>query len=410
MSAETIPPVGDDLRQRAYPAPNRPARPRSEPVYSVLNPAYPASYWQVAFSTDVAPGKAIPLHVLEREIVIWRDSRGGLHCNSAHCVHLGAHLGYGSEVVNDTLRCPFHAWQYDAVGKVVAMPGLGGVPKTRACLQVYRAYERYGTIFLWNGQSEPDHELPDLLGDAGLREDATDFEHTRFKLPFPSKWLRENVPDASHFGPVHGIGTWADAEIVRQTPTTLELILHFNGRSPYHTWADVKRNYRRGEMLGLFDVTAGDERSITYGGGLHLIQTTPPTQELTDRQNAVTKTIPRLAIAAGRVVSGVTDRTALALSFTPCDADSHILYTTIFLPHIKNPVLRALGKPVIKDLATRLYWFASSQDSAVMAHRREPEKPAYQRFDRGLVQFRKFLDDRIALASAGDANATPKRA
>lgn len=380
-------------------------RARRAQTYAVLNPGYPASYWQIAFSTDIARGKAIPLRVLERDVVLWRDSTGEIHCSSAHCGHLGAHLGYGSEVVGETLRCAFHAWQYNGEGKVVAIPGVQGTPRTKACLQTYRVYERYGTVFVWNGPSEPDHELPNPLADAGLTAAETVFEHCRFKLPFAGKMLMENLPDAAHFGALHGVGTWGDTDTITHTPTTIEFIAHFYGRAPYLRWADIRRNYQRGEMFGIFDVFAGDLRSITYGGGLHLVQVTEPTQELLDRQREVKKFLPRLAIAAGTAVNKAADKSAFILSFTPVDADSHILFATFFIPKIKNPVLRAVSKPLIKELAVRRNWFAAWQDTAVMLHRQEPESPGYQKFDRGLIELRRFWDDRVAV-SAGRTPAS----
>ncbi len=115
----------------------QPARQRSISK-GVLNPQYPMSYWQIAFSHDIARESVIPLRVLERDVVLWRDSGGVQHCAAANCVHLGANLGYGGEVVDDTLRCPFHAWRYNGDGKVVQVPGLREAPKTKACLPTYQ--------------------------------------------------------------------------------------------------------------------------------------------------------------------------------------------------------------------------------------------------------------------------------
>ena len=370
----------------------------------VLNPQYPMSYWQIAFSHDIARESVIPLRVLERDLVLWRDSGGVQHCAAANCVHLGANLGYGGEVVDDTLRCPFHAWRYNGDGKVVQVPGLREAPKTKACLPTYQVIERYGTIFLWNGPEPPDHELPDFLADEGIDQDSIIFEHVRYKLPFPAKWFVENLPDSAHFAGLHRLGSWGDTEILAKSDTRLEYICHFYGRAPYVGWEDLKRSYRRGEMWGVSDAAGGDFHATTYGGGLHLIDLTASPPELVESRSKVTARLPRAIIALTEKINDLSDSARLILSFTPVDADSHIVYLTMIVPKIKNPALRLSGRPLVRSLLVRRNWFAIMQDTALMIHRQEPEQPAYNRFDRGLVKFRRFWDSRLLDRSlwAGD--------
>ncbi|MBB3600890.1 phenylpropionate dioxygenase-like ring-hydroxylating dioxygenase large terminal subunit [Mycolicibacterium sp. BK556] len=370
----------------------------------VLNPQYPMSYWQIAFSHDLANESVIPLRVLERDVVLWRDSAGTVHCMAAHCLHLGANLGYGGEVVKDSLRCPFHAWRYGPDGKVVHVPGIDGALKTKRCLPTFRVIERYGTIFLWNGPEPADHDLPDFLADEGIAEDSILFEHVRYKLPFPAKWFVENLPDSAHFAGLHRLGSWGDTEIIAQSETRIEYVCHFHGRAPYVGWEDVKRSYRRGEMWGVSDAAGGDFHATTYGGGLHLIDLTASPPELAESRARVTARVPRATIALTEKINELSDSARLILSFTPVDVDSHIVYLTMIVPKIKNPVLRLVGRPLVRSLLVRRNWFAIMQDTALMMYRQEPKHPSYNRFDRGLVRFRRFWDSRLLDRSlwAGD--------
>jgi len=406
MTAETA--VEDVARRMSAPDEPRPARvPRATSgprAAGVLNPQYPTSYWQIAFSTDVGDESVIPLRVLERDVVLWRDSAGVVHCTQAHCAHLGANLGYGGEVVQDTIRCPFHGWRYDASGKVAHVPGVEGTPKLKVCLPTFRVIERYGAIFLWNGPEQPDHELPDVLGDEGISEDDIVFEHVRYKVPFPAKWFAENLPDSAHFAGLHRLGSWGDTEVLSESETKLDYVAHFYGRAPYVGWEDLKRSYRRGEMWGVSDAAGGDLHATTYGGGLHLIKLTATPPELQGRREAVTARLPKAAIALTEKINELSDSARLILSFTPVDEDSHIVYLTMIVPRIKNPALRVVGRPLLRSLLVRRNWFAIMQDTALMMYRQEPESPAYNRFDRGLVKFRKFWDARLIDRSlwAGD--------
>jgi phenylpropionate dioxygenase-like ring-hydroxylating dioxygenase large terminal subunit len=63
----------------------------------------------------------IGLQRLAADIVVWRDSHGQVHAHSDTCLHRGAKLSLG-QVVNDTLRCGYHGWCYDATGQCVAIP------------------------------------------------------------------------------------------------------------------------------------------------------------------------------------------------------------------------------------------------------------------------------------------------
>ena len=361
----------------------------------VLNPQYPASYWQIAFSDDLGKESVVPLRVLERDVVLWRDSRGVVHCAGANCAHLGANLGYGGEVVGDTIRCPFHAWRYGADGKVTHVPGIDGAAKTKACIPTYRVIERYGAIFLWNGPKQPDHELPDFLADEGIDEDAIVFEHVRYKVPFPAKWFAENLPDAAHFAGLHRLGSWGDTEVLSESDTRIEYVCHFYGRAPYVGWEDLKRSYLRGEMWGVSDAAGGDFHATTYGGGLHLIHLTASPPDLVESRSAVTARLPRATIALTEKLNGLSDSARLILSFTPVDVDSHIVYLTMIVPKIKSPALRLIGRPIVRSLLVRRNWFAIMQDTALMMYRQEPQRPAYNKFDRGLVKFRKFWDSRL---------------
>lgn len=371
--------------------------------YAVLNPGYPAAYWQVALSSDIAMGEVIPVHVLERDIVLWRDSMGHLHGTSAHCGHLGAHLGYGGEVVGDTLRCPFHGWRYDETGKVVEIPGVTERLKTRACLALFRVTERFGAVFLWNGPSEPDHEFPDVYRELGIREEAVDAINIRFKLAYAARQLVENNPDAAHFAALHGLGEWGYTETVEATPTKFDVVARLRGRSALPRWADIKRAYRRGELFGVAvnAITTGDIRTTFYGG-MHIYHL-EPSSDLEAAEKRVTGFVPRLAVRAIKAVVDRAGKTGYVLGHTPFDQDSHILYSTFFFPRIKNPLLRAGATAVFKEAMARIIYFAVWQDGLVMVHRDEPAKPAFHKSDRKLLEQRKFWNARVDIAAAASS-------
>lgn len=97
----------------------------------------------------IARSKAVrtkPVRVLAegRALVLFR-AEGRLHCLADVCPHRSAPLS-GGRVVNGTIECPYHGWQFDGTGLCKAMPGLtGAVP--RALVPSYAVCERDGLIF-----------------------------------------------------------------------------------------------------------------------------------------------------------------------------------------------------------------------------------------------------------------------
>ena len=91
-------------------------------------------------------------------------TRGGAVCAmDAYCPHLGAHLGYGGTVDDETIRCPFHGFRYDVQGRCTFIPyGTRRPPKAQ--VRVLPTHEIQGIIlaFYDSGGAAPLWEIPDL--------------------------------------------------------------------------------------------------------------------------------------------------------------------------------------------------------------------------------------------------------
>lgn len=361
--------------------------PGPEAGYSVLNPQYTCSYWMVAYSEDVRLGRIIPLKVLERDVILWRERGGRLHCHDAICPHLGAHIAYGGEVHGDVVQCPFHGWCYDGQGCVTSIPGIKGKPKTAARLKSYRVVERYGSVFVWNGTDPPDHEFPDILTEEGLidRQDSLHFVHCRFACPFPAKLFYENLPDSAHFATLHGAGGWGETVVLEETPTKIVYEGRFHDTEPYWTLKNLRRLYRKGELFVAMDNAAQDLHITTHGGGLHVLGLT---------EGAESDAEPRTAI--GRLKRRFYRDFRIIFCFSPVEERTHNLMFTLVLPKVAIPIAGPVVDRVVGFLAgSRFMWLGVMQDSSVQYFRREPENPAYNRFDRGLIQFRRWADGRL---------------
>jgi phenylpropionate dioxygenase-like ring-hydroxylating dioxygenase large terminal subunit len=158
------------------------------------------SWFAVAWSSELAVGQVIGRDFLDGRIVLFRGANGSAVAMSAYCPHVGADLSVG-EVIGDNLRCAFHHWQYDQEGRCIKT-GIGDKPPRGACLFVFPTMERFGIVFVFNGESPlfdvPSFPLPD--------------EELVFGSPYPVQRLNcdpwvfcANTPDMQHFKAVHKI-------------------------------------------------------------------------------------------------------------------------------------------------------------------------------------------------------------
>lgn len=355
----------------------------------VVNPQYPSAWWTIGFTDEVRVGEVVPTKVLERDIVLWRDSAGTLHCHGAICPHLGANLGYGGCVVNDELKCPFHGWQFSSSGAVTVQSGGPGGERerrfsSRRAIEAFRVEERYGAIFLWNGLEPVDHELPDLLEVVrkrrpGISQDQVTTHRHGFFLPYPAKWFAENGPDSGHFPHVHRIGQWGEADIIAETSTSIHLRQRLQDVAPYPSMGKLREQFHHGELT-YFLANAGDVDLEIFASGLSVL------------------TLPeRVQTGTGPLDRALTlfESSCGLICWTPVTATSHVFRFVFLTPKIEIPILGRLVDYIVDALLIRRDWAGIMQDSAIMLHRQEPASPAYTQGDRALIRFRKLWDSRI---------------
>lgn len=179
----------------------------SEPRYAFEEKGRFARGWHiVALSQELAKGDVKALHYFNEDLVLFRGDSGEAVILDAYCPHLGAHLaGTGSRVVGDTIRCPFHGWQFDCSGSCTAIPYANKIPdRARNALKSWPVVEKNGFIALWYDSEggSPNWQLPDIpewnLPGWG------DWRFNRTVIRSHGREIIENIVDAGHFPSVHG--------------------------------------------------------------------------------------------------------------------------------------------------------------------------------------------------------------
>lgn len=165
----------------------------------------PNGWYAVAFSRDVIKGAVLPIHYFGEDMVLFRTRSGEARVLDAFCPHLGAHLGHGGRVVGETVRCPFHAWQYDGrTGECTKIPYCDTIPKA-AKVTPWHVQEKNQMIFVWyHSEKKPPlwdfPELPEL-------QDPEWSEPVNFELFVDGhvQDMHENNNDPVHFQYVHNM-------------------------------------------------------------------------------------------------------------------------------------------------------------------------------------------------------------
>lgn len=166
----------------------------------------PNGWFAVATSDEVPRAKVLERRYFGREWVLWRTEGGAIAMQDAYCPHLGAHLGDGC-VKGESLRCPFHAFEFSTSGECVKT-AYGKRPPARARLEGLPVREFDGLVFAW---FHAEREAPTWAPPRFATPDRTAFRVHTFHLRGHPQEVSENSSDLGHFGPVHA---YASAEMV----------------------------------------------------------------------------------------------------------------------------------------------------------------------------------------------------
>lgn len=167
----------------------------------------PFGWFFVSYSDEIAVGEVKPLHYFGRDLVIFRGENGQVGVLDAYCPHLGAHLGKGGCVEGNSIRCPFHAWAFDAKGMCTDIPYAKAFPpraKREPLAEAYPVTEANGVVWCWY---HPAGEKPafdvlhyeDFEGAAGFAP----LVRRMWRFASNPQEIAENGVDVAHFEYVH---------------------------------------------------------------------------------------------------------------------------------------------------------------------------------------------------------------
>ncbi|MEU7167719.1 Rieske 2Fe-2S domain-containing protein [Streptomyces morookaense] len=159
---------------------------------------YPDGWFCLGFSAELRPGSVMTRPFMGEDVVLYRTHNGELRAVRPYCPHLGAHLGVGGKVVDETIVCPFHKFAFDSKGTCVATPN--NTPPTAVRLDTHPVEEINGIIYVWHhhGGTPPAWHIP-ALPDSGFTAPV----HQLYELSTHPQEICENVVDYDHIKSLH---------------------------------------------------------------------------------------------------------------------------------------------------------------------------------------------------------------
>jgi phenylpropionate dioxygenase-like ring-hydroxylating dioxygenase large terminal subunit len=117
-------------------------------------------WYAVAKSVQVKPGRPHPVKALGRDLVLWRDAGGRLHCLEDHCPHRGARLSCG-EVLGDNIACRYHGVTLDGSGTIVRVPAMPDCAlEGRRAVESFPVEEANDAIFVYFASTAHPQSVP----------------------------------------------------------------------------------------------------------------------------------------------------------------------------------------------------------------------------------------------------------
>ena len=172
----------------------------------------PLGWFGLSRSKDLAVGKVQKIRFCGRDLAVFRGEDGRVGALNNYCPHLGAALHQG-EVIGNSVRCPFHHWQFNCEGQCTGIPYAKSIPP-QAKTDIVPVLERNGMVLGWHHPKgePPSFEVPVVESMDGQRRGWGELHYFEVDLPTCVQEIAENDVDSAHFVYVHGASAQPDTQ------------------------------------------------------------------------------------------------------------------------------------------------------------------------------------------------------
>ncbi len=298
-------------------------------------------YWARPSAT-IRRGQIVAVNLLGRELVLWRDSRGAVHCHDAYCPHMGAHLAEGT-VDGDQIRCFFHHWRFDAAGELTDIPCQDHLPKVG--VNAWPAEEAYGLVWVWCGGAEAHLPVPYVPEMEGVEVRA--LIGNRFLKGCHPNVVMINAIDEQHFHSVHPLASSLAVGGRFEVHALHDNLLQFDNAEPVpdtNLFTRFMSRFYDGPLTYRMNYWNGTTGSVTVGPDalhFHILFALRPTVEGHTEGQTVLLT-PKMSGLHGRIFNRICLEATRAVGDYFAKGDTEVFQTIRFDLQTPLPADRAI--------------------------------------------------------------------
>jgi len=176
---------------------------------------YPRGWFMIAEAKELDAGPMAVSH-FGKDFALYRGESGRIVLLDAYCKHMGTHLTASSSahivasdqqahIEGDSIRCPYHAWRYNADGHVDDILYHDGPCPKSASITSYPVREVMGMVLMWHHPEGGDPEFEPPYVDWWDQDKVIkqDMDHLG-EVPIHGIEINDNMADCWHLGPTHG--------------------------------------------------------------------------------------------------------------------------------------------------------------------------------------------------------------
>lgn len=137
------------------------------------------TWYVAALSEEVVPGRVLSRRILDRPVLLGRDSKGEAYALGDRCPHRAVPLSAGRVVGDgrggDLIECAYHGWRFGTDGVCAAVPANAdpGFALEAIRTPAFRLAEAQGLIWIWmtpgGADVPPDQPPPTIPGVRGRK-------------------------------------------------------------------------------------------------------------------------------------------------------------------------------------------------------------------------------------------------
>jgi 3-ketosteroid 9alpha-monooxygenase subunit A len=309
-----------------------PVAPIRERLYDVR---HAIGWYCVADSSEVTADAMLPVHYLDRQLIVYRSPGGEARVSDAYCPHLGAHLASHTGCIrNGRIVCPFHKWEFDTdSGRVASIPYTKVTPPVS--LETYPTREVNGMVMMWYHPEGAAPTFPPFEANEFGNDKYDLFMRRRWETTGPFRDNLENLFDTAHIITLHNAASIPEMGRIEETKYGMRI------------------EYEPGEQEMAL------EKFVFHFGGLsHLVQH-----------------------FHGRGWDVVN-----VLSFTPVDLERWVIDGRIFVRDTGSKEMNAqLGTPFAER-----FIYEVEQDLPIFHHKKHLKEPKLCAGDGPIMRFREY--------------------